>query len=560
MTLRQRRFESVNAAVPERVRLLDANHPALRDRRSIFTTGVVEPADAPRLLISGMNNRKIGRVVTKGEWAGMPIYTLTLEERATCPPACHMWAACYGNAMNWARRLRHGPELERLLMLELATKAREHPGGFVVRLHVLGDFYSSAYVDMWREALRLHPELRVFGYTARRSDGDAADRPIAMGIAGLNAAHPDRFVIRTSVPAPGPMRAVVIDRTPETARVAEGIVCPAETSAASCCAECGLCWAPAARKETIVFIRHGMGSSRNAAVAQGAVKTDALGMRPVQGLELGLSPADLAPVAGAAPFFADADPRTLLIDEAYQRGLSARGIRLIRGMVERWDWSKFKPPVVTETDDGKRFAIDGQHTAIAAASHPEIETIPIQVIAAGTVAKRAEAFLGHNRDRIAVTALQLHRAMVAANDPVSVTIDRVAAATGARILATPPPTGIFAVGETIALGSVRNLIEKRGEKRARNVLMVCVQGRCAPISADHIKAVDFLIHGDARHIFAWHRGDALDAADVALLLRARGPEILRLATLQRMEHGRVFARWIILAREIYAGLREVAHG
>jgi len=559
--LRQRRFESLSAAVPEAVKVLDARHPALRDKRTIFPSTVVDAAHAPRLLVSGMNNRKIGRMVTKGEWAGMPIYTLTLEERATCPPSCHMWASCYGNAMQWARRHRHGEDLVKGLGAELADKARGHPKGFVVRLHVLGDFYSVAYVDFWRAALMRHPELRVFGYTARRIDGDLEDRAIAMRIAGLNSALADRFVIRTSAPEPGPMRAVVIDRVPDIPKVPEGIVCPAETQAASCCAECGLCWSKAARKESIVFIRHGLGSRNDAALARRMV-IGADGMRPVERLNLGLPSSEISAPAGAAPYFVEADPRTLLIDEAYQRSLSVRGIKLIRDMVLRWDWSKFKPPVVTENEDGRRFAIDGQHTAIAAASHPEIETIPIQIINAGSVAKRAQAFLGHNRDRIAVTPLQLHRALVAAQDPVSLTIDRICKATGAKILATPPPTGVFAVGETIALASVRGLIEKRGEKRARNVLMVCVQGRCAPISADHIKAVDFLVHSDdhLRLNYDWHKGDVLDAADVAMFMRSRGADLIRQATMRRMQHGRLWARWVILAEEIYAGMKEAAHG
>lgn len=49
----------------------------------------------------GANNPKTGKRITKGLWAGMPIYTLTLEERASCPSYCHMWRDCYGN--------RHAP-------------------------------------------------------------------------------------------------------------------------------------------------------------------------------------------------------------------------------------------------------------------------------------------------------------------------------------------------------------------------------------------------------------------------------------------------------------------
>lgn len=69
-----------------RVRLVPT-HPALVEGRTIFPSTVVAPADSPRLLVSGTNQRKIGRIVSKGRWKGFPLYTLTLEERATCWPS-----------------------------------------------------------------------------------------------------------------------------------------------------------------------------------------------------------------------------------------------------------------------------------------------------------------------------------------------------------------------------------------------------------------------------------------------------------------------------------------
>jgi hypothetical protein len=39
--------------------------------------------------------------------------------------------------------------------------------------------------------------------------------------------------------------------------------------------------------------------------------------------------------------------------------------------VANWDWRRFKPPVVARTATGLE-VIDGQHTAIAAASHPDV--------------------------------------------------------------------------------------------------------------------------------------------------------------------------------------------
>jgi hypothetical protein len=53
----------------------------------------------------------------------------------------------YGNSMNWARRIKHGREFEERLWEELADKQAKHPRGFLVRLHILGDFYSTDYAS-----------------------------------------------------------------------------------------------------------------------------------------------------------------------------------------------------------------------------------------------------------------------------------------------------------------------------------------------------------------------------------------------------------------------------
>lgn len=88
----KRRFTEMPTLDPESVNGLAAGHPALTEGRTLFPTTVVAPADAARLLVSGVNSRKLGGEVTKGPWKAMPIYSLTLEERATCPRACHHWA------------------------------------------------------------------------------------------------------------------------------------------------------------------------------------------------------------------------------------------------------------------------------------------------------------------------------------------------------------------------------------------------------------------------------------------------------------------------------------
>lgn len=99
--------------------------------------------------------------------------------------------------MQRASRQEHGPLLEATILAELNDLQRDHPNGFVVRLHVLGDFYSAEYVAMWRGALEEFPALRVFGYTAWTNDTE-----IGSEVARTRERHWDRFAVRTSGAAP----------------------------------------------------------------------------------------------------------------------------------------------------------------------------------------------------------------------------------------------------------------------------------------------------------------------------------------------------------------------
>ena len=59
---------------------------------------------ASERVVKKSTNTKLGKRVTKGKLAGFPIFTVTLEERATCPRSCIHWDDCYGNNMMNATR------------------------------------------------------------------------------------------------------------------------------------------------------------------------------------------------------------------------------------------------------------------------------------------------------------------------------------------------------------------------------------------------------------------------------------------------------------------------
>ncbi len=151
----------------KRARQWSHTAPFVVEGRTKFPGSVRLATAGTHVLKDGHNSGKIGRHITIGKWKGFQIYTLTLEERATCPRSCKEWRRCYGNNMHYAHRFTAGKLLESQIERDLAELSRVHPNGFAVRLHVLGDFYSEEYVERWRKWIWQFPALHVFGFTAR---------------------------------------------------------------------------------------------------------------------------------------------------------------------------------------------------------------------------------------------------------------------------------------------------------------------------------------------------------------------------------------------------------
>lgn len=223
------------------------DHPAISDGRTMFPSRVITPDDDVQLFKSGHNSTKIGKHITKGRWKGFEIYTLTLEERATCPQSCKHWRSCYGNNMQMAQRFAHGDLLETKIVYEVAALAKRHPNGFAVRLHVLGDFYSVRYVRLWSILLDECPQLHVFGFTARWSDTD----PVAHELSELSRKRWQRFAIRFSN-APMSERSTISIEHPYQ-KPADAIICPQQMGKTTACATCALCWQS---KKRIAFVQH----------------------------------------------------------------------------------------------------------------------------------------------------------------------------------------------------------------------------------------------------------------------------------------------------------------
>jgi hypothetical protein len=250
VSLPQRRTKSRHAHKPltgEAASMPAFDNPALMEGRTLYPS-TVSPARDTWALKSGHNSAKIGAEILKGRWKGFPVYTLTLEERATCPRSCSHWRSCFGNKMHLAQRVEAGEQLEWRLKREVAALELQHPAGFVVRLHVLGDFYSVAYVELWRSLLKEHAALRVFGYSAR---WDYARDPIARALVDLVTEQWARFAIRMSNAPMDACATVTIEHPYQ--KPDDAVICPAQLGQTESCSTCAFCWQSTKR---VAFIQH----------------------------------------------------------------------------------------------------------------------------------------------------------------------------------------------------------------------------------------------------------------------------------------------------------------
>lgn len=237
------------------VNLIQAKNIHLPQTR--YLKGVKSPHS--NMLKRGKQNKKLGDKITVKKWKGMTMYSLTLEERATCPTDCQQWENCYGNNMPFAHRFDHtDPSFKPMLELQLEQLNRKHPEGFVVRLHVLGDFYDGLYITSWQLWLHKFENLHVFGYTHHESESQLGSM-----VGNINRLHPDRFRIRFSDDPKVDFSAFTekdengaTHSRPRYTREGghqEVIICPEQAGKTNSCATCGYCWSS---DRPIVFIEH----------------------------------------------------------------------------------------------------------------------------------------------------------------------------------------------------------------------------------------------------------------------------------------------------------------
>jgi hypothetical protein len=254
-----------------------------------------------------------------------------------------------------------------------------------------------------------------------------------------------------------------------------------------------------------------------ASAAQARPSGEAQELRPIAPVSLAAGPTSPAIVpaelAGqTTPRIEWVAPRSLFVEEGYQRQLSRNSLTLIRKIVAGWNWAHVKPPIVAratiqenaakgphspkQSSVERYFVIDGQHTAIAAVTHGGIDKLPVIVVEPGALDRRAAAFIAHNRDRLHLTPMQMHYAALAAGDESSRAINAACLLAGAHICRVQPAE--WKPGDTVAVASIAALVKAAGVEGAAEVLKILVDAGRAPIVMNEIKAVATLLHDRAR--------------------------------------------------------------
>jgi hypothetical protein len=248
-------------------------------------------------------------------------------------------------------------------------------------------------------------------------------------------------------------------------------------------------------------------------------------LRPIKPIPLvGL---ELNEIKSSLPVFEWVDPRLLQVEASYQRNLSEKSITLIRRIASGFDWAHIKPAVCARAEGDKLFVVDGQHTAIAAVSRG-VEKIPVMIIAAEDVRRRAKAFVSHNTDRLNITPLQMFASRLAAEDPGALTAQRAAKAAGVTILRSQPANGHWNLGETMACGAVERLASRWGEERAVRALKTLVAAKRAPVTVHEILATAAVLFDPK---FGWNHS----AFDLVTVIRSKSIDGWRRPVVARMK-------------------------
>lgn len=169
-------------------------------------------------------------------------------------------------------------------------------------------------------------------------------------------------------------------------------------------------------------------------------------------------PEAIAP--GSAPQLAWIEIEKLVVDDGYQRELTAHNWRAIRKIAAQFHWSKFSPVFVAPIEGGLYAIIDGQHRTHAAAICGIVQ-VPCQIVQM-TQGEQAAAFAAVNGLATKVTAGQIYKAALAAGEGWAVSLRQIAEDGGCRLMMSAGSSLTKKPGQIFGVAAFRGLADRFG--------------------------------------------------------------------------------------------------
>jgi hypothetical protein len=160
----------------------------------------------------------------------------------------------------------------------------------------------------------------------------------------------------------------------------------------------------------------------------------------------------------------------MFVDLSYQRTLDApQSQTLIRQIAMFWNWDYCQPLTVAKRPNGALMIVDGQHRHAAAKLRGDIEALPCVVATYANVGDEAATFVALNRIRRPLTALDLFKAALAADDPEAKAVLAAIEDAGLR-LASSTNLLTLKAGAISNIGGLLRCHRNRGEPVLRTAL------------------------------------------------------------------------------------------
>lgn len=194
--------------------------------------------------------------------------------------------------------------------------------------------------------------------------------------------------------------------------------------------------------------------------------------------------------AGERPTLAWLSVDKLVVNDRYQRTIESRQSQnLIAAISMDFRWLRFQAIMVTPTEQGDGYyVLDGQHRVEGAKAAGESE-VPAVIVATAGLQDQADAFVGANHQRVALTPYALYHARLLAREPTAMAVAAVCDNAKITIPKYPIPRDKVVPGQTLALGVIEKMIKSFGQSPTQ--LVVSAVADAYRTQAGALKAIFF---------------------------------------------------------------------